>query len=294
MIASLRRLALAAGLGMAALLTGCASTNPADPLERYNRAMFTFNDKVDQVALKPAATAYKKALPEFAQTGVNNFFGNLSDAWTGVNNILQGKPKEGLSDFGRVVLNSTVGIFGLVDVASGAGLSKHNEDLGQTLGKWGVPSGPYFVLPVLGPSTVRDTAVLPIDYQADPWGHVSNVRVRNSGTALRVVDQRAVLLEASTLLEEAALDRYEFFRDGYLQRRLNQVYDGDPPEQEQPADEGLEGGDEGAAGDEQAAGDEAADGEPAPAPAATPAPEEEKTPVKQLDTNQLSSEPAVR
>lgn len=250
--------------------------------------MFTFNDKVDQVALKPAARTYKKVLPEFAQTGVNNFFGNLSDVWTGVNNILQGKPKQGLSDFGRFTLNTTVGIFGLVDVASGAGLEKHSEDLGQTLGRWGVPAGPYVVLPVLGPSTVRDTAALPVDYRADPWGHVNDVPVRNGGTALRVVDQRALLLDASTLLEEAALDRYEFFRDGYLQRRQNQVYDGDPPED--AADSEEEALPEDAPAEDAPAEDAPAEEKESAAPAAQPAPAE----VKQLDTNQLSSEQPVR
>ncbi|HEU4853234.1 MAG TPA: VacJ family lipoprotein [Telluria sp.] len=224
-----RRMALATGLAACAALAGCASTpaaNPKDPFEGFNRAMFTFNDKVDQVALKPAATAYKKVTPEFVQTGVNNFFSNLGDLWTGVNNLLQGKPKEGFSDFGRFGLNSTVGMLGFFDPASTAGLSKHREDFGQTLGVWGVSSGPYLMLPILGPSTVRDTAALPLDWQGDPWSYKDPVNWRNAGTALRIVDQRAVLLDASNLMEEAALDRYEFMRDGFLQRRDGQVNDG--------------------------------------------------------------------
>lgn len=232
-----RRAALAAGLAACATLAGCATgpaANPKDPIEPFNRAMFTFNDKVDQVALKPAATAYKKVAPEFVQTGVNNFFSNLGDLWTGVNNVLQGKPKQGLSDFGRFGLNSTVGMFGLFDPATGAGLQKHREDFGQTLGVWGVPSGPYLMLPLLGPSNVRDTAGLPLDWQGDPWSYKEPARWRNAGTALRIVDQRAVLLDASNLLEDAALDRYEFIRDGFFQRRENQVRDGESaPDDEQ-------------------------------------------------------------
>lgn len=215
-------------LMVAATLGGCATTsnNPKDPFEGFNRSMFAFNDAIDKAALKPAATAYKKVLPSFVQTGVSNFFGNLSDVWTGVNNLLQGKGKDGASDIGRVALNTTVGILGLFDVASEAGLQKHNEDFGQTLGVWGVPSGPYLMLPLLGPSTVRDTAGLPLDIKADPWAYKEPVNWRNVGIVVRVVDQRASLLDASNLLEEAALDRYEFIRDGWLQRRESRIRDG--------------------------------------------------------------------
>jgi phospholipid-binding lipoprotein MlaA len=219
--------ALAAAASL--LLAGCATPqNPRDPFEKFNRAMFTFNDTVDRTALKPAATVYKEYTPGFMQTGVNNFFGNLADAWTGINNLLQGKGQEGLSDFTRFALNSTFGIIGVLDIASEAGLQKHSEDLGQTLGAWGVPSGPYLMLPVLGPSTVRDTAALPADLWGDPWTHKNPVRWRNVGMGVRAVDQRATVLDASNLLEEAALDRYEFIRDGYLQRRESKVYDGEP------------------------------------------------------------------
>lgn len=212
----------------AVLLAGCAtSSNPKDPFEKFNRSMFTFNDKVDQVALKPAATVYKEALPSFVQTGVNNFFGNLSDAWSGVNNLLQGKGEDGMSDVTRFALNSTFGLVGLLDIASEAGLQKHNEDFGQTLGFWGIPSGPYLMLPLLGPSTVRDTAALPIDYAADIWSYTTPVTWRNVGTGVRAIDQRASVLDASNLMEEAALDRYEFIRDGYLQRRESRVFDGE-------------------------------------------------------------------
>lgn len=221
----LRGAALA--LGVTVLLSGCAGPNPRDPFESYNRAMFKFNDTVDQVALKPAATAYRNVLPSFVQTGVNNFFGNLSDVWSTVNNLLQGKGEAGMSDLTRVALNSTFGLAGLLDIASEAGLPKHNEDFGQTLGYWGVPSGPYLMLPLLGPSTVRDTSALPVDFHGDLWYYKEPVYLRNIGTATRAVDQRANLLDASSLLEDAALDRYEFIRDGYLQRRESKVYDGE-------------------------------------------------------------------
>jgi phospholipid-binding lipoprotein MlaA len=210
------------------LLGGCAtSANPRDPFEKFNRAMFTFNDAVDRTALKPAATAYKEVTPGFVQTGVNNFFGNLSDLWSSLNNFAQLKGRDGLNDFTRFAVNSTFGLVGVLDIATPAGMRKHNEDLGQTLGYWGVPSGPYLMLPVLGPSTIRDTVALPGDFWGDPWTHVNDIPWRNGGILLRAVDQRASVLDASNLLEEAALDRYEFIRDGYLQRRSSKVLDTD-------------------------------------------------------------------
>ena len=223
---SLARIGLA--LTIAATLSACATgSNPRDPLEGYNRAMFKFNDTVDQVALKPAATAYKTVTPSFVQTGVGNFFGNLSDVWSAVNNLLQGKGEAGLQDVVRVSMNSTFGIFGLIDIASQAGIPKHNEDFGQTLGWYGVQPGPYVMLPLLGPSTVRDTVALPLDITGDPWRYKEPVSVRNIGTVTRVVDKRAALLDATNLMEAAALDRYEFIRDGFLQARESKVFDGD-------------------------------------------------------------------
>ncbi|MES2160833.1 MAG: VacJ family lipoprotein [Pseudomonadota bacterium] len=236
---SLRSAALA--LGVTVLLAGCAGPNPRDPYEGFNRAMFSFNDTVDTYALKPAATAYRNVLPNFVQTGVNNFFGNLADAWTGVNNLLQGKGEAGMSDVTRFALNSTLGIVGLFDIASEAGLQKHKEDFGQTLGTWGVPSGPYLMLPLLGPSTVRDTVALPLDIKGDIWAYKEPVYIRNTGTALRVVDQRANLLNATSLLEDAALDRYEFIRDGFLQRRESQIHpDGDDAPRKSKKDDSAE------------------------------------------------------
>ncbi|HYD80359.1 MAG TPA: VacJ family lipoprotein [Paucimonas sp.] len=212
-------------------LAGCAATprNPQDPLEGFNRAMLTFNDKVDQVALKPAAEVYQSMLPSFVQSGVGNFFGNIADIPTLANQILQGKINESLSDFMRIAVNTTLGLGGLLDIASEANLPKHSEDFGQTLGRWGMAPGPYIVLPIFGPSTIRDTAALPVDLKADPWSHVYSTRTRNIGSVVRAIDQRSVALDASNLVEEAALDRYEFVRDAYLQRRESRVYDGEAP-----------------------------------------------------------------
>jgi phospholipid-binding lipoprotein MlaA len=210
------------------LLGGCAtSNNPQDPLEGYNRAMFGFNDKADKFVMKPVATAYHTVLPSFVQTGIGNFFGNLADVWTGVNNLLEGKGGNGMTDFARVGINSTFGVAGLFDIGSAIGLQKHNRDFGETLGTWGVGPGPYVVLPLLGSSTLRDSVALPVDFAGNPWSYKYPARVRNEGIALNFVDQRSRLLDASNLLDEAALDRYEFVRDGYLQRRESKVHEED-------------------------------------------------------------------
>lgn len=228
-------------LGLLLLLTalgGCATTggNPHDPLEGYNRAMFGFNEGVDNAIVKPVASGYKTVMPEFARTGVTNFFSNLRDPWIGVNNILQGKVGAGVSDFGRFAMNTTVGILGLFDVASNAGLEKHNEDFGQTLGRWGVGSGAYVVLPILGPSSVRDgVSLFAVDWHGDPLWYVGNIPTRNELVGVRLVDNRANLLDAGRLAEEAALDHYAYVRDAYLQRRRSLIYDGDPPPEPEPA-----------------------------------------------------------
>lgn len=221
-------LAVLVGLG------GCATTGgtPGDPLEGYNRAMFGFNEGVDKAIVKPAASGYKTVMPEFARTGVTNFFANLGDVWIGVNNILQGKVGAGVSDFGRFAMNTTVGILGLFDVASNAGLEKHNEDFGQTLGRWGMDSGAYVVLPLLGSSSVRDgLSRLFVDWHGDPLWYVGNIPTRNELLAVRVVDSRANLLDLSRLAEEAALDHYAYVRDAFLQRRRSLIYDGDSPQE---------------------------------------------------------------
>lgn len=216
------------GLACALALSGCATTNQKDPLEPFNRAMFSFNDAVDQAAVKPAAQAYSN-LPSFVQTGVSNFFGNLADVWTAINDLLQGKLADGTTDVMRVAVNTTFGLGGLLDIGSEAGMVKHKEDFGQTLGHWGARPGPYVVLPILGPSTLRDTLATPVDFAGDPWHYERPVRWRNAGSVVHAVSQRAALLDASDLIEAAALDRYEFVRDAYLQRRESKIHDGDVP-----------------------------------------------------------------
>ena len=234
-----RRVQGLAGALALVLLTGCASAPGADsrdPWEGYNRAMFRFNDAVDTAVLKPVATAYRDTLPQPVRTGVGNFFGNLSDVWSFVNNVLQVKPEGALHSFWRVVINSTMGLGGVLDPASEMRLERHREDFGQTLGRWGMPSGPYFVLPLLGPSTLRDSAALPVDVYGSPLGHFNDGAWRNSLGALNVVQTRAGLLVTTEFLESAALDRYSFQRDAYLQKRRNEVYDGNPPQHEERYD----------------------------------------------------------
>lgn len=223
---------LCAALLLAGSLAGCATSggNPADPLERVNRQVFAFNDLADKAVLTPVAKGYRAVLPGFVRTGVSNFFSNLEDVWVSVNDVLQGKFQEGLEDFTRVLFNSTFGIAGIFDFASDAGLPKHNEDFGQTLGVWGITSGPYLVLPFFGPSTFRDGFGFLVDARADlVYRLVDDVPLRNSLYATRAISNRTNLLDASSVLEQAALDRYAFVRDAWLQRRRNLLYDGNPP-----------------------------------------------------------------
>lgn len=225
--------AVLAATATATVLAGCATSgNPKDPIEGYNRAMFSFNETVDKAVIKPVAQGYNYVTPQPVQTGVSNFFGNLADIWTSVNNLLQGKPGDALSDAGRVLINSTVGILGLFDVATPMGLEKHEEDFGQTLGRWGVGDGAYVVLPILGPRTVRDTVGLAADIYTDPVRDADAHRgYRNTAIALRAIDTRADLLKAEDALEAAALDKYAYVRDAYLQHRRSAIYDGNPPRQ---------------------------------------------------------------
>jgi len=202
----------------------------ADPLESFNRGVFTFNDALDRNVLRPVAGAYEQVTPSFFRKGVSNFFGNLGDAWSTVNTALQLKPKHTVENLMRVWVNSTCGILGVLDVATEVGIERHTEDFGQTLGYWGVGAGPYVVLPVLGPSTLRDTAALAVDFKGDWVILQDDVAFRNSAYVLRGVNQRAKLLRAGNMLEEAALDKYTFVRDAYLQRRQSQVLDGNLPD----------------------------------------------------------------
>ncbi len=212
------------------LLGGCASTgNPQDPIEPINRGIYQFNDGLDKAVLKPVAEVYRDALPQFVRTGVSNFFSNINDVLVALNNLLQGKIQDAVSDAGRVVVNSTAGILGVIDVATEIGLEKHNEDFGQTLGRWGFGDGPYLVLPFFGPSNLRDALARLVDYRIDPITYVDPSRDRNQLWLARIINRRAELLDTSKILETAALDPYEFVRDAYLQRRRNLVYDGSPP-----------------------------------------------------------------
>lgn len=216
-------------LFFALLVSGCATTNGPDPWEGLNRKTYAFNDALDTAVLKPVAQGYVKVVPGFAREGVSNFFDNLDDIGTALNNVLQGKPKEGISDAGRFVVNTVFGFFGLWDVATPMGLEKHYEDFGQTLGVWGVQSGPYLVLPLLGPSSARDAPARAVD---PSWFYSSHIKPERAYWGMWTLDKvrtRAGLLQAESTLDAAALDKYSFIRDAWLQRRRSQVYDGNPP-----------------------------------------------------------------
>ncbi|MBS3916434.1 MAG: VacJ family lipoprotein [Sulfuritalea sp.] len=214
----------------AGVLGGCATSgNPKDPIEGFNRAMFGFNEGLDKVIIKPVATGYEAVLPSPIQTGVANFFSNIADLMIGVNNLLQGKPAQAASDAGRVLVNTTVGFLGLIDVASSMGMEKHEEDVGQTFGRWGMSDGAYVVLPFFGPRTARDTLGLVFDVYTDPVAHVDHIPTRNVLLTTRLISDRAELLKADKIIEEAALDKYSYVRDAYLQRRRSLIHDGNPP-----------------------------------------------------------------
>ena len=215
------------------VLSGCANVPPTeearDPLEPINRVVYTFNDKVDVYVLKPLAQGYRKVVPTPVRRSVNHFFDNLWEPRTIVNDFLQGKFQQGAQDTLRFAFNTTAGIGGLFDVASAMDLPRHEEDFGQTFGRWGIGEGWYLVLPFLGPSTVRDTVGLFPDYALDPVSRHDEVRERNALYALRAIDRRAELLSASRIREEAALDPYLFTRESYRQHRWDRIWDGNPP-----------------------------------------------------------------
>lgn len=233
-----------------AILGGCASVRPeasagaadqpkpttrlaskADPLEALNRQVFAFNEAVDGAVLKPVAQGYRAVVPDVVQTGVNNVFGNVADVWSAANHLLQGKGKSGLNMTARFLTNTVVGVGGLVDVATPLGLERESEDFGLTLGHWGLAAGPYVMLPLMGPSSLRDLAALPLDRRTRLPALVSAADQRNALLALELVQKRADLLSAGGVMSQIALDRYVFVREAYLARRRSAVYDGEPPEE---------------------------------------------------------------
>ena len=230
-------------LALACAAAGCASTaerDPRDPWEPFNRSVYNFNDKLDQYVATPVATGYRKVIPGEIRDRVRNFFGNIGDVFIGVNNFLQGKFEDGVSDWARVAFNTTIGLLGIHDIATDMGYEKHDEDFGQTFGRWGMGSGPYLVLPVLGSSTVRDGIGKGVDFYTDPINETKPFEARWGLVVLRLTQTRADLLDASRILEEAALDKYVFQRDAYLQRRRSLIYDGQPPREKDPEDEGAD------------------------------------------------------
>ena len=223
------------------LLAGCGTINLStytqqkDPFESFNRGVYKFNDTVDRAVVKPVAQGYNKVVPNPLKTMVSNFFSNLDDVVVTANDLLQFKFKQAASDGARVVFNSTFGLLGLINITDR--LEKHNEDFGQTLGYWGVPSGPFVMLPILGPSSIRDGTGRYADSYFSVISNTKHVPTRNSAWALEGLDTRVGLLEQEKVLDDAVIDRYSFIRDAYLMRRQSLVYDGNPPKQKFDDDE---------------------------------------------------------
>lgn len=226
---------------LAALLLVCAGASHAqasnDPIEGWNRAVFGFNEGLDAAVIKPMAEGYKAVVPELVRDGVGNFFGNIEDGWSAINQLLQGKATASAQMAMRVATNTLFGIGGLLDVASELNIERLPEDFGQTLGRWGLPAGPYIIWPLLGPSSLRDSAGLPLDLSWSPSALTSDEATRVGLRSLELVDVRARLLNASNLLDDIALDKYVFIRESYFARRRSKVYDGDPPDSPQTDDE---------------------------------------------------------
>ncbi len=220
------------------LVAGCAGAhNPDDPLEPLNRGVYRFNDALDKALLKPAAKGYSAVMPSAGKNMVSNFFSNLDDIMVTANDLLQFKLVQGFSDGMRFVVNSTIGVFGFIDVASAGGLKKHDEDFGQTLGKWGVGNGAYLVLPIIGPSTVRDGLGFYADLYVDPMYYINDMSTRNLAYLVQKISRRADLLDQEKVMDEAMIDRYQFIRDIYLLHRQSLLYDGNPPRRKYDDDE---------------------------------------------------------
>jgi phospholipid-binding lipoprotein MlaA len=254
--------------GILLALGGCATGPTAvarDPFEPVNRQLMKINDVFDAVVLVPGATIYRETVPPLVRTGVSNFYGNMTDIWSFVNSLLQLKVQDAADNFARVQLNTLFGIGGIFDIASEFQIDRHREDFGQTLGHWGIPAGPYLVLPFFGSSTLRDTIALPLDRRADPVNHVDPWGAQGALVVIRAVDVRHNLLRTSSVLDEAALDKYSFMRDAYLQRRRSEIYESTPSDDsgQEPKEDGEPASQPGA----PAQGSPDNPGAPAPAPA---------------------------
>lgn len=225
-------------------VTACSSIPPdqrleSDPWESMNRPLYGVHTSIDNVTTKPLAKGYRKIMPGPARKGVSNFFRNLITPRSMLNNFLQGKPKQGFSEFGRFLFNSTLGIGGLIDIASMGGMEEYREDFGQTAAVWGIPDGPYVMLPLLGPHTLRDAIFLPLDIIMDPLYQYENSSVRDKLYGVRLIDIRYRLLTADKFLDDSK-DPYITMREAYLQNREYEIYDGDPPVEDDFFDEFLE------------------------------------------------------
>ncbi|MCX8516588.1 MAG: VacJ family lipoprotein [Rhodoferax sp.] len=232
---------------LALLLQGCATVrnpDPRDPLESLNRSVFSFNEAVDRAVLKPVAKGYQAITPDFVRTGIGNFFSNLADVWSAVNNGLQGRGQEVGDSVGRVMVNSSIGILGLLDVASDLNIERHPANFGQTLGRWGVPPGPFLVLPLFGPYTLREIAALPVDVQGDLKNRLGDQNVNLVLPILNVINLRSKYLNTGDVIQGASLDSYLFQRDAYLQRQRNIQYDGNPPDEAYDANDANDANDD--------------------------------------------------